>query len=58
MRKPTDLRDKFPDPWGHLDTLEDEKMFKAVTFFARVISVFFGATLLMLLYTLWEWLHP
>jgi len=58
MKKPTNLDDLYPDPWGHFDTLEDEKMLKAVTFFARIISAFFGAGLIMLLYKLWEWLHP
>jgi len=58
MRKPSNTDTMYPDPWGHLDTIEDEKMFKAVTVFARIVSAFFGVGLIMLLYTAWEWLHP
>jgi len=58
MKKPTDLGNLYPDPWGHLDDLEDRRMFRVVTIVSRVVSVFIGAGMLMLLYTGWEWLHP
>ncbi len=58
LNKPTDLSDKYPDPFGNLDAAEDARVFKIASIIAKIVSTFIGASLIMLLYTGWEWLHP
>ena len=38
MRAPTDTKDMYPDCFGHIEQLEDEKLTKAVTLIVRVIT--------------------